>query len=370
MNDSSSSGSDLGVKIGISVVLAVVVVALAAFTANVLVGVVAAVATVIAFFVIDSLSGPAAPTPAAGGGSLPLTSTESLPPVRGVEPPSIAEPEAPSNDVAASTKQGARLDPALFDTRSVEIKKSAEQARRVFSIRVAKHGNSIGECEDAVEVDPRRSVLAVADGASSSFGANIWAETLTKQFVKTPPKPLSVSSFHSWLEAARSASPESKPPGGEGDANGWWSEQGARQGAYSTVIGAAIMADGANQVATVMCLGDSCAFVLTGEAGSRSVRRALPYDDAEQFGSHPALLGSASDRPHDEPTWTTIPIDAGDLLVLASDAVSEWLLGDPQRFNLFDGHEPDAIAQRIIEERTNGLIVNDDMTLAVIEPES
>ena len=127
------------------------------------------------------------------------------------------------------------------------------------------------------------------------------------------------------------------------------------------------MTDGASRVATVMCLGDSCAFVLTGPRGDRNVRRSLPYEDSEQFGSHPALLGSMADRHHDEPTWTTVPTEPGDLLVLASDAVAEWLLGDPTRFDLFDDHEPGAISSRLIAERTDGKLVNDDLTVAVLE---
>ena len=265
-------------------------------------------------------------------------------------------------------------EPASTRTSSIPRASRSRRVRsssgRAFSIRVAKHGNSIAECEDAVTVDPRRAVLAVADGASSSFGANVWADTLTKRFVTQPPKPLSVASFSTWLGEARASSP---PPSGtpegadSGNPNGWWSEQGAREGAYSTIVGAAIMTDGDARVATIMCLGDSCAFVLTGPHGARVLRRSLPYEDASQFGSHPALLGSMVDRVHDEPSWTTIPAEPGDVVVLASDAVAEWLLGDPKRFGVLDGEAPEAIATRLIGERTDGRIVNDDLTVAVFE---
>ena len=334
--------------------------------------VLAIVGAVAAFWLLDALL---APTPdstvvvAQGGGALPATSAESLPPPRGVQAPTIAEPGEREPD-AIEEQHNARLAPSLFDPTSVEIKASSTGSGRAFSIRVAKHGNSIEECEDAVTIDPRRAVLAVADGASSSFGANLWADTLTKQFVRQPPKPLSVSSFSTWLAEARAASPapSGAPAGAEPDnPNGWWSEQGARQGAYSTIVGAAIMTNGDARVATVMCLGDSCAFVLTGPSGARVLRRALPYEDASQFGSHPSLLGSMADRAHDEPSWTTVPVGPGDVLVLASDAVSEWLLGDPKRFALLDGEEPEAIATRLIGERTDGRIVNDDFTIAILE---
>lgn len=374
MSESAApAANDLAVKLILSGAVALIVGGAAAYS-EIGVGliVLAVVAAVAGFWILDALMSPSpgsGPAPGAAGSSrpagvLPETGTESLPPTRGVEPPRVAEPATP--DPAASVeRQTATLDPTLFDPRSVEIKTNSQGKSRVFSIRVAKHGNAIAECEDAVAVDPRRGVLAVADGASSSFGAGIWADTLAKQFVSSTPKPLSVGSFSDWLAQARGLTPG---PGGEaGDPNGWWSEEGARQGAFSTVVGAAIMTDGGSRVATVMCLGDSCAFVLTGPSGERVVRRSLPYEDSEQFGSHPALLGSMPDRRHDEPTWTTIPTSAGDLLVLASDAVSEWLLGDPRRFQLFDRGDPEAIASHLITERADGRMANDDLTIAVLE---
>ncbi|MFK7916661.1 MAG: hypothetical protein AB8G14_01170 [Ilumatobacter sp.] len=345
----AAPASDLAAKVVLSVIIAVVIAVVAAISVdNIVVVLLAVAAGVIGFWAIDGIV-----APSRVGDAGPMISGPA-----GTQPPPspTAPPTAPS----------ATLDPAIFDPESIEIASNPLGKSRVFAIRVAKHGNAISECEDAVALDPRRGVLAVADGASSSFGAGEWADTLAKQFVHSPPKPLSVGSFATWLGSARSALPAPVNEASDGP-NGWWSEQGARQGAFSTVIGAAIMTDGEARVATVMCLGDSCAFVLTGAPGERTVRRSLPYEDATQFGSHPSLLGSMVAQGHDEPTWTTIPTGPGDLLVLASDAVSEWLLADPKRFGVLDGHEPAAIANRLVAERSDGRIVNDDMTLAVLE---
>lgn len=373
MSGSNNSGALVAKLLVGGVVAAVVgVVAVLSGIGTVLV-VVAVIGALVAFWLLDAWLSPRPEltvglAPGVGGPPLPPTMTGSLPPPAEPEAPPAAVPDDPATTV--DDAHGARLDPSLFDATSVEIKASSQRSGRAFSIRVAKHGNSIHECEDAVTIDPRRAVLAVADGASSSFGANLWADTLTKHFVTQPPKPLSVGSFASWLGEARAASP--KPTGAPDQADparpsGWWSEEGARTGAFSTVVGAAIMTDGEARVATIMCVGDSCAFVLTGASGERTLRRSLPYEDASQFGSHPALLGSMVDRLHDEPSWTTVPVGPGDVVVLASDAVAEWLLGDPKRFALLDGQEPDAVATRLIGERTDGRIVNDDLTLAVFE---
>lgn len=364
--DTTTTGNGVAPKVVLTLVIALVVGLVALISVDSLVVVVlAVVATIAAFWGFDALAQPSAapPSRAATAGHLPLTRTAPLPAPGAVatQIDAPADPDAPESD-----RSSASLDPALFDPLSIEITTNLQGKGRVFSIRVAKHGNTIAECEDAVALDPRRGVLAVADGASSSFGAGEWATTLTRRFVQAPPKPLSIGSFATWLADARSASPEPDRQAPD-NPNGWWSEEGARQGAFSTVVGAAIMTDGDARVATVMCLGDSCAFVLTGAPGERTVRRALPYEDASQFGSHPSLLASMAAQGHDEPTWTTIPTAPGDLVVLASDAVSEWLLRDPKRFALLDGHAPEAIANRLVGERTDGRLVNDDLTIALLE---
>lgn len=375
----SRDGTDVVSKSIVAVVIGAVVAVVAAISdVGLLVMLLAVVASMIAFWLLDSMIGVVAPAAPSGdveshhrsANVLPSTSSGPLPPPGGVGAPTIAEPTVGSPaTIEQAERAGAQLDPALLEANSVEIKANSQGKSRVLSIRIAKHGNTLEECEDAVSVDPRRMVLALADGASSSFGANVWADALTKQYVAAPPKPLSVESFGSWLADARAgfdAAVESRS-GDDSTPDGWWSEQGVRQGAYSTIVGAAIMADGDTRVATVMCLGDSCAFVLTGKRGERSVRRSLPYEDASQFGSHPALLGSQSDRVHPEPTWTTVPMNRGDLLVLASDAVSEWLLADQRRFQLFDDADPQRVANTLIAERTAGRIVNDDVTLTTLE---
>ncbi|MFK8024972.1 MAG: hypothetical protein AB8G26_13510 [Ilumatobacter sp.] len=261
----------------------------------------------------------------------------------------------------------ARLDPGEFRRDSVETKTSPSS--NAFSLRVAKHGSAIEECEDAVAVDPTRGVLAVADGASSSFDAQQWARALVGRFVQGPPKPLSVAAFSRWLDDARrhTAVPDAAD---DDDPNGWWSEQGVRHGAFATITGVAIGVDGVDRVATIMCLGDSCAFVLTGAIGDRQIRRAIPYDDASQFGSHPSLLRSQSGRPHDDPLWASVPLVTDDLIVATTDAVGEWLLADRTRFTIFDALSVDDLARHLVDERTEGRIVNDDLTVAVLRVES
>ena len=95
--------------------------------------------------------------------------------------------------------------------------------------------------------------------------------------------------------------------------------------------------------------------------------RGLPYEDSSQFGSHPALVGSTAEHGLLEPSWTTLGVSPGQLVVLASDALAEWLLTDPTRFAAVDADPLDDLVTRLADERAHGRIVNDDLTLAVME---
>ncbi len=291
----------------------------------------------------------------------PTSSSVAVP--RATAPPTVAEDgqAIPSPESRASAERtSATLDLALLDPNSIEVVNAASTDKRtIWSFRVAKHGQAIDECEDAVRIDGTRWVMAVADGASSSFGAGRWARVLVDEFVTAPPQPLSPGSFDAWLDRSRAVM-----SGGEAaDKSGWWAEEGARRGAFATLVGAAVHGKADERVATVMCLGDSCAFLVD---GARHVRRTLPYEDASQFGSHPSLIGSLPAHGTIAPSWTTLPVSSGDVLVLASDAVSEWLLGDPRRFDRILQLTPDEISDLVIAERSAGRIVNDDLALAVM----
>jgi serine/threonine protein phosphatase PrpC len=294
--------------------------------------------------------------PAPGGESRVAFPAAAAPPTVSEGGQEISSPNVLPNDGRTS----ATLDMALLDPNSVEVTHVASAGTRtIWSLSIAKHGQAIAECEDAVHIDATRWVMAVADGASSSFGAGRWAQVLVDEFVTAPPQPLSPGSFDSWLERSRAAM-----SGGESaDRSGWWAEEGARRGAFATLVGAAVHGKADERVATVMCLGDSCAFLV---GGDRRLRRSLPYEDASQFGSHPSLIGSLPGHGAVAPSWTTLPVAPGDVLVLASDAVSEWLLGDQRRIDRILELTPSEIADVVIAERAVGHIVNDDLTLAVM----
>ena len=285
-------------------------------------------------------------------------------------PGSPAPPTNPDTPSAATKPRATKhspLDMAKLIPNSYETTNLGRKRARGFTLRIAKHGNGLAECEDAIATDLGRSLLAVADGASSSFGAAPWAAALAAGFVSQPPSPMSVESLAEWVERCRAPETSSANAGETGKA-GWWAAEGERRGAFSTIVGAGIVTVGDRTIVKVMCLGDSCAFVLRGERGARRLRRSIPYEESSQFGSHPILLGSSESRSEPvQPSWTSIPVARHDLLLLASDALSEWLLEDPSRFATLEAGTPAEVAEMFIEQRAGGHMVNDDLALIALE---
>lgn len=282
-------------------------------------------------------------------------------------------PPAASESAPTSTDRGVEEARAMSDSIAGSAMPShetvvAEQARgefgstsdgRLFWVRVPKDGNSMAECEDAIAWSRDGSTIVVSDGAGSSFGAAAWAMVLADRFVANPPAALSNTLFASWLEGCRIALNEQTKPAAV--SNDWWTSEGNRRGAFATIAGTRLgEVDGRWELLT-MCVGDSCVMVVRGDAGTRRVVRSVPFDDAKQFGSHPMLVGSPKGAVPPEPSWTTLRVESGDVVLVASDALSEWLLGDPERVNAID-LSPEDLVEQLRSQRAAGQIVSDDLS--------
>lgn len=229
----------------------------------------------------------------------------------------------------------------------------------VLAVKVSKQGNSPAECEDAYAVAQNCSVAAISDGASSSFGAGEWASLLVERFVSQPPPPMSASGMKTWLEAARD---DARSGLGEGAAS-WWAEAGSEMGAFATLLGVVMEPSTQGALLRVMSVGDCCCFVVR----DHSIHTSLPYEDGSQFGSHPALLGSSGGK-ETSPLWSEVEMIHGDSVVLASDAVAEWLLAERGRIAQVLTMTSARLEETLVSERSAGRIVNDDLTMVVLPP--
>ncbi len=243
-----------------------------------------------------------------------------------------------------------------------------------------KAGNDPEEYEDAFRVAyPQRmgasscgvARIAVSDGASESAFAREWANALTDAFVTRPLElcGLTEDSLNAWLRPAQEAWHSGVP----WDRLPWHGEAKARAGAFATLLGLTIGAapDSSGRLSwKAVAVGDSCLFVVRDDR----LWLSFPLEDAAEFDNTPALVCSNPDNAVD--MWEGVRLHsgecvAGDLIILATDALACWLLAQDaagekswETLLALDSAEWDSWIE---EQRRERLMRNDDTTLVIIE---
>jgi serine/threonine protein phosphatase PrpC len=236
------------------------------------------------------------------------------------------------------------------------------------AFRLPKRGNKMEEYEDAFAANPEAGRFAVADGASESSFAGLWARLLVEGFVKPASKPDPNSN---WLE------PQQKTWAKEVDNKSlaWYGEDKRAQGAYATFCGLVLRHTGKrpDEEWRALAVGDSCLFQVRQE----TLLKAFPLTKSDQFNNHPNLLNSRTDaaaqiRAHHQKergTWR-----AGDHFYLMTDALAQWFLhgieAGHRPWHHFDkivnASNPEAAFADFIEEIRKRGVRNDDVTLIPI----
>ena len=252
--------------------------------------------------------------------------------------------------------------------------------RPLRELWLPRAGNDPDEYEDAFRTaiagqqatpDGVAAQVAVADGASESAFAREWARELVDAFVSGPPelRDLTEDSLNAWLaeprERWRGLVPWDRVP--------WHGEAKARTGAFATLVGLTIDVvpeDSSRLRWRALAVGDSCLFVV------RDARLVVsfPLEDAAEFGSAPALICSnpaTASRMWDGASRLDGECEAGDLFILASDALSCWFLAraaaGERPWETLGALDPPDWEAWVAGQRAGGLMHNDDTTLLMME---
>ncbi|HEX5272936.1 MAG TPA: protein phosphatase 2C domain-containing protein, partial [Gemmataceae bacterium] len=214
-----------------------------------------------------------------------------------------------------------------------------------------RRGSSADEYEDAWAAEPAAGRFAVADGASESSFAGLWARLLVEGFVRPAP---------GWLAAAR----QSWAASVDGRALPWYAEAKRDDGAYATLVGL-VVADGRWHA---LAVGDACLFQVRGDC----LLASFPLGRSADFGNRPRLIGSrpfAEAETHAEGRgeW-----EAGDRFLLMTDALAQWFLrrheaGERPWQELGALSEGERFAEWVDERRRGDGLRNDDVTVVMVD---
>ena len=254
----------------------------------------------------------------------------------------------------------------------------ALQSPRRFWLQ--KAGNRPDEYEDAFDIRYPQRIdassrgivrLTVSDGASESAFARKWANILTDAFVALHPNlcGLNEKTLNVWLALAQERWHAKVP----WDRIPWHGEAKARAGAFATLLGLTVRAAlGSSQRLSwqAMAVGDSCLFIVRDDR----LWLSFPIEGAADFDNNPDLV--CSNPSNACGLWESVRLNsgecaAGDLFVLASDALASWFLAQST-----NGKKPWGTLMALdlsrweawVEEaRRSGSMRNDDTTLVTIK---
>src|SRR5262245_14812245 len=157
----------------------------------------------------------------------------------------------------------------------------ARSSVAIGAFRMPKAGCSQAEYEDAIAWSSRRRRFAVADGASASAFARLWAQLLVRAYVGGHLRAESLEADLGPSQSLWASQVDQRPLA-------WYAQEQARRGAFAALAGLALHDDGSW---SALAVGDCCVFQVRDEA----LLAAFPLDDASAFDNRPLLLGSRAE---------------------------------------------------------------------------
>jgi hypothetical protein len=231
-----------------------------------------------------------------------------------------------------------------------------------------KPGYTADECEDAWAAGPVAGRFTVADGATESAFAGLWARLLVEGFVAAPP----VADRWGWLDGPRRHWLEAVT----GLELPWYGEMKRDEGAYATLLGLDVRppTSGRPGLWRAAAVGDCCLI----RVRKGQYVRAFPVKGSTDFGNAPRLIGSWEETPP-QAAYTSGALLPGDRLFLMTDALAQWFLqaleqgGRPWEATvavLSEEQEVEAFAAWVESLRAGDGLRDDDVTLLLVEPGS
>ena len=241
---------------------------------------------------------------------------------------------------------------------------------QAFSVQ--KAGYQADQYEDAWAFDEACRRVAIADGASDGFESRVWSRTLAQALLQHPPEP-DAASILSWLDAPI----QDWESAIDWDTLPWYGMEKARRGAFATLLGVAfevsVWENDPSLISlcwSAMALGDACLFQVREEA----LIECFPVVQAEDFGTAPPLLSTRpeySSRSLEDLQVRKGRLGLNDVLLLATDALAAWFLGQAEEGNrpweALAGLDAEAFAEFVDAQRRENAMRNDDVTLVVVQ---
>lgn len=235
-----------------------------------------------------------------------------------------------------------------------------------------KPGSADSENEDSFRLDARVGRLVVSDGAGSSFAALDWSRAICDVFSELPfPTDHGQVAERLAIAAGRWNELQQAALRTDGADTQWWAQEGLRRGAFATVLDIEI-GDYTDRASAqrrrgwrAFAVGDSCVVQLRKESEQWRIVQSFPLTTSDEFDSNPPLVSS------NNPTavvgrWSVGEAKPGDVLVGATDAVSQWLMTPGADLGLCLSLDESGLTEMFTSLRMSQKMVKDDVTFVCL----
>jgi len=235
----------------------------------------------------------------------------------------------------------------------------------IGAFRTPKAGCSHAEYEDATAWSSRKRRFAVADGASASAFARLWAQLLVRAYVAGNLRAESLEGDLAPTQSEWASHVDHRPLA-------WYAQEQARRGAFAALAGLALHDDASW---SALAVGDCCVFQLRDDA----LLAAFPLDDASAFDNRPLLLGSRAESNAALRSSGAIRAmrgswQPGDTFLLTSDALAAALLRGVEQYarsplaSLSFERSAGGFRRWVRNMRAEQRMRNDDVSLLWLDP--
>lgn len=247
-------------------------------------------------------------------------------------------------------------------------------SNQILAFSLPKIGETDQNIQDRFKISPDESLIALADGAGSSLYPRKWAEILVQYFCADTDNTIDqiLTSHQEWLKSPQEEWRQYYLAKLTNPNRPWWQKGSQlKNNGSATFLGLNLPNNQNAQIQKwqAIAVGDSCLFKLAQDTNNLI---AFPLNNSQDFKSTTPCWSSLSEYSSSLPLFTEGCYAKGDIFLLATDALSQWILTDyenrsPEWKKIFQLETMTDFTGIIERLRQKNLIKNDDTTAVLVK---
>ena len=253
---------------------------------------------------------------------------------------------------------------------------SSINQNEIVCFTMPKVGEEKKDIEDAYSWSSDRTVFAIADGVSASFLAKDWANLLVNYFCEKHQYSIAdiCEKYTEWLNPVQQQWRQLYLKIKTNKALPWYAKGSKdKDHGSATFVGLKLLPPNQSGEKSweALAVGDSCLFKINANLNENEIV-TFPLNKSEQFKTVTNCFHSLPEYRSCKPICRSSMYDQGDIFLLATDALAEWIIKDLENSThkwkeLMSANTEDQFIAFIEQLRHDGLIKNDDTTLVRIK---